>query len=52
MKAAAENMNLVALLGGRSPVELLEHLLSGTALSRTVRDMRARSGEENTTPDT
>ncbi len=43
MKAAAENMNLVSLLGGKSPSELLEHVLKGTPLERTTRDMRARS---------
>ncbi len=46
MKAAANNMNLVALLGGRSPAEIFAQLLKGTPLSRTVRDMRERSGEE------
>lgn len=46
MKSAAANMNLVALLGGRSPAEIFAQLLKGTALSRTVRDMRDRSGEE------
>ena len=45
MKAAAQNMNLVSLLGGKSPQELFEHLLSGTPLERTARDMRARSKE-------
>lgn len=45
MKAAATNMNLVSLLGGKSPQELFEHLLSGTPLERTARDMRARSKE-------
>lgn len=46
MKSAAANMNLVALLGGRSPAEIFAQLLKGTALSRSVRDMRDRSGEE------
>ena len=43
MKAAAENMNLVSLLGGKSPQELFEHVLKGTPLERTSRDMRARA---------
>lgn len=43
MKAAATNMNLVSLLGGKSPQELLEHVLRGTPLERSTRDMRARS---------
>jgi hypothetical protein len=43
MKAAATNMNLVSLLGGRTPQELLEHVLRGTPLERSTRDMRARS---------
>jgi hypothetical protein len=43
MKAAAENMNLVSLLGGKSPQELFEHVLKGTPLERSVRDLRARS---------
>ena len=46
MKAAANNMNLVALLGGKSPAEIFQQLLSGTALSRTVRGMRERSDDE------
>ncbi|MFN3200571.1 MAG: hypothetical protein ACE366_19385 [Bradymonadia bacterium] len=42
MKAAAENMNLVALLGGKSPAELFSQLLKGTPLSRTPKDMSER----------
>ena len=45
MKAAANNMNLVSLLGGKSPAELFQQLLSGTALSRTTRNMRGRAGD-------
>jgi hypothetical protein len=45
MRAAAENMNLVSLLGGRSPLELLQQILRGTPLDRTARDMRARAEE-------
>ncbi|MCB9546075.1 MAG: hypothetical protein H6706_09505 [Myxococcales bacterium] len=45
MKAAAQNMNLVALLGGRTPAELFGHLLQGTPLQRTVEGMKGRSGE-------
>jgi hypothetical protein len=43
MKAAASNMNLVSLLGGKTPQELLEHVFKGTPLERSTRDMRARS---------
>jgi major vault protein len=43
MKAAAENMNLVSLLGGKSPQELFEQVLKGTPLERSTRDMRSRS---------
>lgn len=46
MKAAAQNMNLVSLLGGKSPLDLLGKLLEGTPLSRTVRNMRRRAGDE------
>ena len=47
MKAAANNMNLVALLGGKSPAELFEQLLRGTPLSRSVAAMKARAvGDE------
>ena len=46
MKAAANNMNLVSLLGGKSPAELFEHVLKGTPLERTMRDMRARSSAD------
>lgn len=44
MKAAAENMNLVSLLGGKSPQELFEQVLKGTPLERSAREMRSRSG--------
>jgi hypothetical protein len=47
MKAAASNMNLVSLLGGKSPQELFEHVLRGTPLERSTRDMRARSPAKN-----
>ncbi|MEZ4473610.1 MAG: hypothetical protein R3F60_23035, partial [bacterium] len=43
MKAAAQNMNLVALLGGKTPAELFGHLLQGTPLHRTVDGMKDRS---------
>lgn len=46
MKAAAENMNLVSLLGGKSPAELFNQLLKGTPLARTAKDMRQRAPEE------
>lgn len=42
LKAAASNMNLVALLGGKSPAELLSQVVRGTPLSRTTDGMRAR----------
>jgi len=51
MKAAASNMNLVSLLGGKSPQELFEHVLRGTPLERSTRDMRARSLSKNGTTD-
>ena len=51
MKAAANNMNLVALLGGKSPAEIFQQLLAGTALSRTTRNMRDRSGETDADDD-
>ena len=44
MKAAAENMNLVALLGGKTPGELFAQVLKGTPLERTSRSMSDRSG--------
>jgi major vault protein len=47
MKAAANNMNLVALLGGKSPAELLGQIVRGTALERTSREMMLRSGSGN-----
>jgi hypothetical protein len=43
MKAAASNMNLVSLLGGKTPAELLKHVLAGTPLERTIREMAARA---------
>ncbi len=43
MKAAANNMNLVALLGGKSPSELFTMLLQGTPLSRTTAEMARRA---------
>jgi len=43
MKAAASNMNLVSLLGGKSPAELLAQLVKGTPLSRTTDGMKRRS---------
>ncbi len=43
MKAAAENMNLVALLGGKSPAELLSQLLKGTPLERSSKGMKRRA---------
>ncbi|EDM81609.1 hypothetical protein PPSIR1_21869 [Plesiocystis pacifica SIR-1] len=43
MKAAAENMNLVSLLGGKSPVELFTRLLEGSPLARTVWSMKDRA---------
>ncbi len=43
MKAAAENMNLVSLLGGRSPAELLTGVLKGTPLQRSSDKMGARA---------
>ncbi|MFO0738360.1 MAG: hypothetical protein U0270_20875 [Labilithrix sp.] len=51
MKTAAANMNLVSLLGGKSPQELFEHVLKGTPLERSVRDMKSRStnGSHGTT---
>lgn len=49
MKAAAANMNLVSLLGGKSPQELFEHVLRGTPLERSTRDMRARAEGANGT---
>jgi len=52
MKAAANNMNLVSLLGGKSPQELFEQVLKGTPLERTTRDMRTRSHGQNGTNGT
>lgn len=46
MKAAATNMNLVSLLGGKTPQELFEHVLRGTPLERSTREMRARSARD------
>jgi major vault protein len=50
MKAAANNMNLVALLGGKSPSELLGQILRGTPLDRSVRSMKSRAGEPGAAP--
>ncbi|MBX3187500.1 MAG: hypothetical protein KF819_10820 [Labilithrix sp.] len=50
MKAAATNMNLVSLLGGKSPQELFEHVVKGTPLERSTRDMRVRSESKNGGP--
>jgi hypothetical protein len=47
LKAAANNMNLVSLLGGKSPAELLARVVKGTPLERTVNGMRARAGGED-----
>lgn len=49
MKTAAANMNLVSLLGGKSPQELFEHVLKGTPLERSTRDMRTRAERNGTT---
>ena len=46
MKAAAQNMNLVSLLGGKSPLELFSRLLEGTPLARSVRSMRKRGDQD------
>ena len=43
MKAAANNMNLVALLGGKSPAELFGQLLRGSPLERSSEGMRERA---------
>lgn len=42
MKAAAANMNLVALLGGKSPADLLAQVVRGTPLARSSDSMRER----------
>ncbi|PRP91201.1 hypothetical protein ENSA5_57500 [Enhygromyxa salina] len=47
MKAAAENMNLVSLIGGKSPIELFTRLVEGTPLARTVRSMRRRDEQRD-----
>ncbi|MFO0554073.1 MAG: hypothetical protein U0271_37175 [Polyangiaceae bacterium] len=47
MKAAASNMNLVSLLGGKSPAELLTQVVKGTPLERTVESWRARTDKTN-----
>lgn len=44
MKAAASNMNLVSLLGGRSPAEILGQIVRGTPLERTHENLRRRAG--------
>ena len=46
MKAAATNMNLVALLGGKSPAELLAQVVRGTPLARSSDSMRDRAKPE------
>jgi shoulder domain-containing protein len=46
LKAAANNMNLVSLLGGRSPAELLGQIVRGTPLARSVDGMRDRKAPE------
>jgi len=46
MKSAANNMNLVSLLGGKSPLELLQHLLAGTPLERTPKVMLERAAAQ------
>jgi hypothetical protein len=48
MKAAANNMNLVALLGGKSPAEILSQLVRGTPLERSTDSMRSRTGGNGT----
>jgi major vault protein len=50
MKAAAENMNLVSLLGGKSPAQIFDALLRGTPLSRTPQEMLARSHRDDDPP--
>jgi hypothetical protein len=45
MKAAATNMNLVSLLGGKSPTQLFSQVLRGTPLHRSVDSMKQRSKE-------
>lgn len=47
MRAAAENMNLVSLLSGHSPSELLTKLLEGTPLARTPAEMLARTAKKS-----
>jgi major vault protein len=49
MKAAATNMNLVALLGGKSPADLLANVVKGTPLARTTDNMRERGDKPNNT---
>jgi hypothetical protein len=41
----------VSLLGGKTPQELFEHVLRGTPLERSTRDMRARSQTTNGTSE-
>jgi major vault protein len=48
LKAAANNMNLVALLGGKSPSELLSQVVRGTPLARTTDGMRERGDGKKT----
>ncbi len=52
MKAAAQNMNLVSLIGGKSPIELFTRLLEGTPLARSVRSMRRRDNGDDAGKDT
>jgi hypothetical protein len=47
MKAAAQNMNLVSLLGGKSPAELFSQLLKGTPLARSVVEMQERAPKDD-----
>ena len=50
MKAAATNMNLVALLGGKSPAELFGQLLRGSPLERSEGNLRERATPPATPP--
>lgn len=46
MKAAANNMNLVSLLGGKSPVDLLEQVVRGTPLQRSSDSLKSRAAAQ------
>lgn len=46
MKAAATNMNLVSLLGGKTPADLLAQVVRGTPLARSSDSMRDRAKPE------